>query len=281
MLGFGTDGNETRLAGAVAGALGAGEEGDVAPNGVDSSAAEAAPMATIEGDATANVDRAVAAAVAAEVPLNLGEYSGIVLRAIGDGKKYTAVLRTSDYARDGLEYHLDFKSSTKSFASVRLPFSNFIPVRRGRRAPDAPELDRRRLATLGLSFYPQRNDPSFSTGEFYLSVANVKAYRKRDEPEFVYISDAAVEAHSLEALETTPARVRTKLLGERMLKSSGLTYFIVRPTELTDDPSSRRLSFTQARARAARCPHRHLAAFLPRVSPVPLLLTPFAPRADA
>jgi len=245
VLGFGTDGNETRLAGAVAGALGAGEEGDVAPNGVDSSAAEAAPMATIEGDATANVDRAVAAAVAAEVPLNLGEYSGIVLRAIGDGKKYTAVLRTSDYARDGLEYHLDFKSSTKSFASVRLPFSNFIPVRRGRRAPDAPELDRRRLATLGLSFYPQRNDPSFSTGEFYLSVANVKAYRKRDEPEFVYISDAAVEAHSLEALETTPARVRTKLLGERMLKSSGLTYFIVRPTELTDDPSSRRLSFTQ------------------------------------
>jgi len=204
----------------------------------------------------AEVDRAVAAAAAAEVPLNLGEYSGLVLRAIGDGKKYTVVLRTAEYARSGIEYHSDFVSKTTSFDTVRLPFSNFVPVREGRRVAQAPEMDRRKLAGLALAFYPQRNNPTQTTGDFYLSLANVKAYRKRDEPEFVFISDAAVDADDSlsdpegvdaddEALQRKLARVQTKQRGERLLRASGLTYFIIRPTELTDLPSSKRLAFTQ------------------------------------
>ncbi|KOO25556.1 NADH:ubiquinone oxidoreductase complex i intermediate-associated protein 30 [Chrysochromulina tobinii] len=206
-------------------------------------------------------------AAAAEVPLNLGEYSGLVIRAISDGKKYTAVLRTPEYARSGLEYHADFTATaaTKRFDTVRLPFSTFVPVRDGRRVLDAPELDRRQLVGLALAFYPQRNNPSQTTGEFYLSVANVKAFRKRDEPEIIYISDAEAaagdskedkgkrgtladaEAAAARAQAAPPisARAQVKLRGERMLRSSGLTYFIVRPTQLTDAPSSRRLSFTQ------------------------------------
>jgi uncharacterized protein YbjT (DUF2867 family) len=96
-------------------------------------------------------------------------------------------------------------------------------------------------------------------------VANVKAFRKRDEPEIIYISDAEAaagdskedkgkrgtladaEAAAARAQAAPPisARAQVKLRGERMLRSSGLTYFIVRPTQLTDAPSSRRLSFTQ------------------------------------
>lgn len=199
----------------------------------------------LQPDVAAEVNRAVAAVAAAEVPLNLGEYSGLVIRAIGDGKKYTVVLRTLEYAKSGLEYHADFESRTKSFGTVRLPFSTFVPVRDGRRAVGAPELDRRKLAGLALAFYPQRNNPSQTTGEFYLSVSNVKAYRKRDEPEIVYISDAAVDAVDSEDESTAAPRVRTKLQGERMLRASGLTYFIVRPTQLTEQPSSRRLAFSQ------------------------------------
>jgi len=220
-----------------------------------------------EGEIEGEVDRVVAAAAAAEVPLNLGEYSGLVIRAISDGKKYTAVLRTPEYARSGLEYHADFTATaaTKRFDTVRLPFSTFVPVRDGRRVLDAPELDRRQLVGLALAFYPQRNNPSQTTGEFYLSVANVKAFRKRDEPEIIYISDAEAaagdskedkgkrgtladaEAAAARAQAAPPisARAQVKLRGERMLRSSGLTYFIVRPTQLTDAPSSRRLSFTQ------------------------------------
>jgi len=219
----------------------------------------ATPSADI-GAEDAAVDRAVAAAAAAEVPLNLGEYSGLVLRAIGDGNKYTVALRTSEYARSGLEYQCDFVSKTTAFDTIRLPFSNFVPVREGRRVAEAPEMDRRQLMGLAVSFYPQRNNPSQTTGDFYLSVANVKAYRKRDEPEFVYISDAAVHSGSKDSASGNVeddaedaedgsraklSRVQAKLRGERLLRSSGLTYFIVRPTELTDEPSSKRLAFTQ------------------------------------
>jgi uncharacterized protein YbjT (DUF2867 family) len=233
--------------------------------------AKPAPTAAAGGRGEAEIegelDRVVAAAAAAEVPLNLGEYSGLVIRAISDGKKYTAVLRTPEYARSGLEYHADFTATaaTKRFDTVRLPFSTFVPVRDGRRVLDAPELDRRQLVGLALAFYPQRNNPSQTTGEFYLSVANVKAFRKRDEPEIIYISDAEAaagdskedkgkrgtladaEAAAARAQAAPPisARAQVKLRGERMLRSSGLTYFIVRPTQLTDAPSSRRLSFTQ------------------------------------
>jgi len=118
---------------------------------------------------------------------------------------------------------------------------------------------------LAISFYPQRNNPSQTTGEFYLSVANVKAYRKRDEPEFVYISDAAVHNDNKDSASGNVeddaedaedgsrgklSRVQAKVRGERLLRSSGLTYFIVRPTELTDEPSSKRLAFTQGEAAA-------------------------------
>ena len=230
--------------------------------------AKPAPTAAAAGvRGEGELDRVVAAAAAAEVPLNLGEYSGLVIRAISDGKKYTAVLRTPEYARSGLEFHADFTTvaASKRFDTVRLPFSTFVPVRDGRRVLDAPELDRRQLVGLALAFYPQRNNPSQTTGEFYLSVANVKAFRKRDEPEMIYISDAEAaagdskedngkrgtladaEAAAARAQAAPPisARAQVKLRGERMLRSSGLTYFIVRPTQLTDAPSSRRLSFTQ------------------------------------
>ena len=202
-----------------------------------------------DGDHTAAVDRAVAAVAAAEVPLNLGEYSGLVIRAIGDGNKYTLVLRTPASAQSGIEWHLDFESSVKSFATVRLPFSNFVAVRDGRPVNGGPELDRRQLTGLALAFYPQRNNPSQTTGEFYLSLANVKAYRKRDEPEIIYVSDASapVGDGNSTADSTHELRASTKSRGETIVKASGLTYFIVRPTELTDGPRSRRLSFTQVR----------------------------------
>jgi len=242
--------------------------------GSDGGVLQAAATSDIED---AEVDRAVAAAAAAEVPLNLGEYSGLVMRAIGDGNKYTVALRTDEFARSGIEYQSDFVSKTTSFDTVRLPFSNFVAVRDGRRVASAPEMDRRKLVGLAISFYPQRNNPTQTTGDFYLSVVNVKAYRKRDEPEFIYISDAAVDSDvSLpregtadegmadealdgegtvdEATQRKLARVQTKQRGERLLRASGLTYFIVRPTELTDLPSSKRLAFTQVRA--TRCDRR-------------------------
>ena len=203
-------------------------------------------------NADIEVNQAVAAKVSQEVPLDLGEYSGLVIRTLGDGNVYTVVLRTPEYAETGIEYHADFQSSSSSFKRSRLPFSTFVPVREGRRVVGAGELDRRQLVGLAFAFYPQRNNPSQTTGQFYLSVSNIKAYRKRDEPEIIYISDACVESGRTRASSDAGdadaskySRVQTKLAGERLIQASGLTYFILRATELTDAPSSRKLSFTQ------------------------------------
>ena len=231
----------------------------------------AAPLIA-DAEADAAIDRATAAVAAKAVPLDLGEYSGLLIRCIGDGQKYTAVIRTREFAVDGTEYHADFTCKTTHFQSIRLPFSNFVAVKGGRPIPDGPELDRHSIVGLALAFYPQRNNPADTdlTGEFYLSIANIKTYRKRDEPEFVYLSDAGVaalpplssvaEAAEMEAAAdaeasesaegahnaVTARRLRTKQKGEAMLRASGLTYFIARAAKLDDRPrGSRRLIFGQ------------------------------------
>ena len=48
------------------------------------------------------------------------------------------------------------------------------------------------MVGLGLAFFPQRNDPDRCDGAFYLSLSHIKTYRRRDEPEIVYLSDASV-----------------------------------------------------------------------------------------
>jgi|MDTC01.2.fsa_nt_gb hypothetical protein len=87
-------------------------------------------------------------------------------------------------------YHADFDAPSKRFGSVRMPFSSMAAYRDGKKVADACELDRARVTGLAFAFYPQRNQASSggsATGEFYLSIANVKAYRRRDEPEFVCV----------------------------------------------------------------------------------------------
>ncbi|KAL1495685.1 hypothetical protein AB1Y20_016548 [Prymnesium parvum] len=211
--------------------------------------------------------------------LDLGEYSGITIKAIGDGNVYTATIRTNAFESDGVEYQANFHAPMSTFSTARLPFSSFLPYRKGRRlsAADAPELDRRNIVGLALSFFPFRNDPEKTTGKFYLSVAHIKAYRKRDEPELVYLSDAGVGRHWRRQMTdavlssasanstavysdasnataaapptdggvTVQERVQVKLQGEDLLRRSGLTYFIVRPSELEDRPGGGNIKISQ------------------------------------
>lgn len=216
--------------------------------------------------------------------INLREYSGLVVKAIGDGKKYTAVVRTSLYESKGIEYHATFETKKSRFVNARLPFASFEPMKDGRAiTQDAdgtiPELDRRDVTGLAFAFLPQLNNPSTCDGEFYLSVGHIKTYRTRDEPEFVYLSEAGVmggvtaptaagpltaaaataensaaveggtvegeaegEGHKAKPLRRTEAKAR----GEELLLSSGLTYFIMRPSDLSDTPGGRRqIAFSQ------------------------------------
>jgi uncharacterized protein YbjT (DUF2867 family) len=207
-----------------------------------------------------------------ESALDLGEYSGIILKGNGDGQKYTMLIRTAQYDEDGLEYQHDFKTRSKGFTTARLPFSGFRPFRHGKplALSGAPELDRRAVVGMGIAFFPIRNDPANCEGNFYLSFAHIKAYRERDEPEIVYLSGGAAadelavgDAAKMDApasgnaagaaaggksslLDAATARRESSANCERVVRSSGLTYFIVRPAKLDNLPGGvRRLVFSQ------------------------------------
>lgn len=247
-------------------------------------AAAAAAAAAAVADAGAEPAVTPPPLALSQYAMDLSEYSGLVVRLIGDGQRYTLIVRTSEHAGSGLEYHGDFTSPKTKFGSVRLPFSTLAPMRSGKRVADAPELNRSLVTGIAFGYYPHRNlklNPQ-TTGDFYLSVNHIKVYRKRDEPEFVYISDgtvaslhagqkpagkAAGKAGAGARLAVGPAtaglfggegrrasdvarwaRGEAKARGEEMLRSSGLTYFIVRPAQLDDSTrggAPRRLAFTQ------------------------------------
>merc|ERR1719247_1393931 len=120
------------------------------------------------------------------------------------------IVRTPLWSSTAIEYHADFASHNGSFVVARLPFSTFKPHVNGvpvtaLRGEPIPELDRGQIAGLGLAFFPQRNDPDRCDGAFYLSL--IKSYRRRDEPEIVYLSDASVTANAELNLDAAaPAR---------------------------------------------------------------------------
>lgn len=120
--------------------------------------------------------------------LELGEYSGFILKGSGDGKRYTLIVRTAQFDKDGLEYHHDFPTRKRGFTNARLPFTGFVAYRVGKPLGSsvAPELARRNIVGIAVGFFPQRNARGDAgDGQFYLSLARIKAYRERDEPEIV------------------------------------------------------------------------------------------------
>ena len=48
---------------------------------------------------------------------------------IGDGNKYTLLVRTAEHARSRLEYSVDFTARKSKFSTIRVPFDRLVPVR--------------------------------------------------------------------------------------------------------------------------------------------------------
>lgn len=80
---------------------------------------------------------------------DLSAFEGLVLRVRGDGKRYGFRLKT-DTSFDGVSYHVEITPPAGEWVELALPFSDFVPVYRGRKVPDHPPLDPSRIATFGL-----------------------------------------------------------------------------------------------------------------------------------
>lgn len=99
----------------------------------------------------------------------LADYAGLVLRVKGDGKRYRLRLRTDDMF-DGIAYQASFVTQSEEWIVVQLPFSEFVPVFRGRVVSDAPLLQPDRIQRIGFMIADKQ------AGPFRLEINWVKAY---------------------------------------------------------------------------------------------------------
>lgn len=107
--------------------------------------------------------------VRANLDDTLKGYKGIKLRVNSDGKIYQVRLKT-DLAFDGVNYTAKFQTKANEWQEVTIPFSQFIPVFRGRKVEDYPPLKSENIRQLGFLI----SDKQF--GPFELKVEWVKVY---------------------------------------------------------------------------------------------------------
>lgn len=97
---------------------------------------------------------------------DLSRFRALVLTVRGDGKRYGFRLRTDD-AFDGVSYQAQLGPPSGEWTDVVIPFSDFVPVFRGRRVADHPPLDPSRVMTMGFMISRQE-------GPFRLEVRAIR-----------------------------------------------------------------------------------------------------------
>lgn len=194
-----------------------------------------------------------------DLPLDLSGYEGIELRVKGDGNRYKIFLRT-ETQWDGIAYSYSFDTVANTWITVRVPFSDLIPVFRAKTLPDRESIDRSKIRSFQLMLskfeYDGNLNPYFTPGGFVLQVESIKAYG-RYLPKFIMISSAGVtrpDRPGLNLAEEPPA-VRMndrlggiltwKLRGEDAVRASGIPYTIIRPCALTEESGGQALIFEQ------------------------------------
>jgi len=90
----------------------------------------------------------------------------------GDGRRYKFILRSSD-SLEGVNYHAEF-STTGAWETVRIPSAAFVPRLRGRRVPDAAELDSSSVNQIGLMLADAKQ------GAFTLAIRRLWVERQVD-----------------------------------------------------------------------------------------------------
>ena len=104
------------------------------------------------------------------VQMDLSRFSGVRLKVMGDGRRYTWRLTTNARWRGRtVSYWADFHAREGVWATVDIPFSKFVPRFRGIRL-DGPELETRQITGMGLMIYDELDGP------FELRVASIHAY---------------------------------------------------------------------------------------------------------
>jgi uncharacterized protein YbjT (DUF2867 family) len=193
-------------------------------------------------------------------PVNLSGYEGVELRVKGDGQRYKLFLRT-ETKWDGVGYSYSFDTVANTWLTIRIAFSDLVPVFRAKIMQDCPPIDTSKVTSFQLMLskfeYDGALNPAFSPGNFALEISSITAYGGETLPQFVLVSSAGVTRPGRPGinLDEEPPAVRLndqlggiltwKLKGEDSLRASGLPYTIIRPCALTEEPGGKELIFEQ------------------------------------
>jgi uncharacterized protein YbjT (DUF2867 family) len=187
-------------------------------------------------------------------PMNLSDYAGIELRVMGDGKRYKFITRCEG-KWDGVGYCYSFDTIHDYPTTIRIPFKDLIPVFRAKTVQEASQFDAARVYSMQLMLskfeYDGELNPQFEPGAFKLEVECIKAYGGQGKPQLVQVSSAGVTRPNRPGINLAeePPAVRMneqlggiltwKLRGEEAIRSSNLTYTIIRPCALTEQPGDK------------------------------------------
>jgi len=100
----------------------------------------------------------------------LGGYSGLHVRIQGDGKEYQLRVRT-DNRLDGISYRYRFATQPETWMNIRVPFSEFVPVFRGRILSNVSPISPEQIQQVGFLISDKQ------AGKFRIEIDWIKAYK--------------------------------------------------------------------------------------------------------
>jgi hypothetical protein len=105
-------------------------------------------------------------------PNNLSDFNGLRIRIKGDGKSYYLRLKSVENNRlTAHSYESRFQTKNGEWTEIRLPFSEFNPVFRGRALRNIEPLDLNAIAEISFMIRDAQEGP------FQLEIESVHAYR--------------------------------------------------------------------------------------------------------
>eukprot|EP00775_Hariotina_reticulata_P006495 gene6495-6723_t len=185
--------------------------------------------------------------------LDLSSYDGLQMHVKGDGQIFKFNIKTADQ-EDVPEstYQATFDTSPDGdWTTVRLPWHNFVPVKRAQSDPAGASLDPSQISKFGLVLsrfeFNKMPNPAYKPGAYTLEIdGGISAY-KAPRPAVVAVSSAGVERNAvigddaearkrdIPIVQLNPGGVLNyKYEAECVVRASGLPYTVIRCTGLDD-----------------------------------------------
>lgn len=184
--------------------------------------------------------------------VDLSRYDGVSLRVKGNGETLKLNIKTDDLNEPEDTYQATFDVPKGEWATVFIPWHEFVPVKRARSVANGTPLNPSTISQFGLVYsrfsFNGFANPAFTPGPFKIEFKDgIQAYRK-PRPQILLISSAGVERNALvgndeEArkkeipiVQLNPGGVLNyKYEGENAVRASGLPYAVIRPTGMSDN----------------------------------------------